>query len=397
MSETRRSTDQARSDLTTAGVQLHYTFGPGTQRGASLDNPLFTLLDAVRQAGSIHHAAQLLGCSYRFLWGALHNWEVVMGEPLIVWVKGQRARLTEFAERLLWAERRARVRMQPHIEALRADLMHVLAEARDERLQLLTVVASHDLALPLLQVYATESAALHLDIRFQGSVESLRALNEGHCLVAGFHVPTDLRSAGIFSSALKPLLQPGEHKLIGCHRRRQGLMMRGEYAGTVRSFTDLADSSLRFVNRQIGSGTRLLVDHLMHEARLEPQDIRGYAEEPEHSHVAVAAYVASGLADVGAGVEAAAAEFGLHFVPLADEDYYLACLKRNLEHPAVQRLCSVLATAGWSKRLAPLPGYAPTANSGGILKMTAVLPWWRYTRPKVPGTRRRGHQAPLVK
>ena len=367
-----------------AEVQLSYSFGEASQRGAEIGNPMFTLLDAVREAGSIHHAAEALGCSYRFLWGALHEWEAVLGEPLILWARGHRARLTEFAERLLWAERRARARMQPHIEGLRAELERVLSDARDAHQQLLTVVASHDLALPLLQAHAAGAAALHLDIRFLGgSVESLRALNDGHCLVAGFHVPVALGAAPTFSKALKPLLKPGRHKLIGCYRRRQGLMVRREHADRLRSFNDLVDSPLRFVNRQVGSGTRLLVDHLMLQQGYAHERIRGYQDEPENTHVAVAACVASGFADVGPGIEAAAAEFGLHFVPLVDEDYFLACLKDRLALPAVERLCGVLATPAWASRLATLPGYTPADHPGGILRMTAALPWWRYTRPKV--------------
>ena len=126
-------------------LHLRYTFERGEQRGAELGNPLFELLAAVVEAGSIRHAAQTLGTSYRYVWGSLRKWEKTLGEPLIAWSQGRKARPTPFAERLLWAERRARTRMQPHIEALRSDLARVLADARDERYQLLTVRASHDL------------------------------------------------------------------------------------------------------------------------------------------------------------------------------------------------------------------------------------------------------------
>ena len=394
MSASGRRKDQPGDERSSIGVRLHYAFERGEQRGASLDSPLFDCLASVRDGGSIHQAAKSLGCSYRFLWGALKNWEAVLNEPLIVWSQGQRARLTPFAERLLWAERRARTRMQPHIEALRADLARVLTEARDERHQLLTVRASHDLALPVLQQHAAGAAALHVDIRFQGSADSLRALNEGQCLVAGFHVPMLLGSAPTFSKALKPLLRPGLHKLIGCFRRRQGLMVRREHADQVHSLQDLVGTPLRFVNRQVGSGTRLLVDHLTHERGIDPRAIAGTLDEPEETHVAVAACVASGLADVGAGIEAAAIEFGLHFVPLVDEDYFLACLKPNLNHAAVQRLCGVLAEPDWKSLLAGLPGYAPATAPGVVLQMTAALPWWRFARAKSKGTTNRRATAP---
>jgi len=367
----------------TAGADVHlsYSFATGDQRGADLGNPLFDVLSAVLKAGSIRQAAAALGLSYRHVWGALKQWEETLGEPLIVWARGQRAKPTPFAERLVWAERRARARMRPHIEALRADLGRVLSDARDGTQQLLTVRASHDIALQLLQQHA-DTADLHVDIRFQGSVESLRALNNEQCLVAGFHVPTLHGEAPVFSAALKPLLRPGVHKLIGCSRRIQGLMLRRDHATLIHSFADLQRHQLRFVNRQLGSGTRLLVDHLMQQHGLHPRDLPGFDEHAEETHVAVAACVASGLADAGVGIEAAAIEFGLHFVPLIEEDYFLVCLKPNLSHPAVQRLCSLLADSGWRALLANLPGYAPATAPGQVLVMTTALPWWRYSVPK---------------
>src|ERR1700683_604557 len=194
------------------GLHLRYAFEPGEQRGATLGNPLFDLLSAVLELGSIRHAAQSLGCSYRYLWGSLRKWEQKLGEALLIWSQGQRARPTQFAEKLLWAERRARTRMQPHIEALRSDLARVVDEARDQRHQLLAVQASHDMALSLLQKHLAATADLHLDIRFQGSEDALRGLSDRQCLVAGFHVPAFRGAAPVFPRALKPPLQAGGAK-----------------------------------------------------------------------------------------------------------------------------------------------------------------------------------------
>jgi putative molybdopterin biosynthesis protein len=364
------------------GLSLHlrYAFELGQQRGAALDNPLFELLAAVLDGGSIRHAAQALGYSYRYVWGSLKKWEQALGEPLIEWSQGQRGRPTQFAERLLWAERRARTRMQPHIEALRSDLARVLAEARDQRHQLLTVRASHDIALPVLQQHAAQAADLHLDLGFQGSVDALRALNDRQCLVAGFHVPALRGATPVFAKALKPLLKPGLHNLIGCSRRVQGLMVRHEHAALIRTFPDVVRHGLRFVNRQRGSGTRMLVDHLMSEHSIVPSALPGYLGNTEQTHVAVASCVASGVADAGVGVEAAALEFGLHFNPLVEENYFLACLKTNMADAAVQRLCAVLAGQGWRDILANLPGYQPAAAAGEVLVIEDALPWWPRAR-----------------
>jgi molybdate-binding protein len=103
--------------------------------------------------------------------------------------------------------------------------------------------------------------------------------------------------------------------------------------------------------------------------------------------------VASGIADAGVGVEAAALEFGLHFAPLVEENYFLACLKENLAEPAVQRLCSALAGPGWREILANLAGYRPAVAPGKVLVMTEALPWWPKIKSK-PKTAKAAGSAP---
>ena len=381
--------------MRTRGVHLEYRFGaeaevgaagqagPGAgQRGAALHNPLFDLLSAVHEHGSIQRAAKAMGASYRHVWGALKTWEDTLGEPLVTWTKGLPARLTPFAERLLWAETRARTRMTPHIEALRAELEHVLAQALDGSQHMLTVFASHDLGLPLLRDLASQQHNLHIELRFAGSVDALRALAAGRCLVAGFHVPPLLghRSA-LFAKAMKPWLKPGRHKLIGCLRRRQGLMVASGNPGGLTGLADLTQPGLRYLNRQPGSGTRLLMDHLLHEQAINVSSIGGYDTSTEDSHVAVAAAIASGAADVGPGIEAAATRFGLDFIPLVEEDYFLVCLKDVLDHPAVQQLRASLADPAWPLALQALPGYQ-AQRAGEVLALTQALPWWHFRAAK---------------
>ena len=146
----------------------------------------------------------------------------------------------------------------------------------------------------------------------------------------------------------------------------------------------LAQGGWRFVNRQAGSGTRLLMDHLLQQAGLEPHAVPGYLTRNEQTHVAVAAAVAAGSADLGLGIEAAASEFGLDFAPLVDEDYYLVCLKPALETPAVRDLRATLASAAGAQTLQGLPGYG-VQRPGEVLSLTRALPWWPRRRPKSGG------------
>lgn len=372
------------------GVHLEYRFADAGQRGADLAHPLFDLLQAVHAQGSIQHAAKALGASYRHVWGALRRWEAELGEPLVVWAQGQPARLTPFADRLLWAERRARTRLAPHIEALRAELQHVLAEALDGSQQVLTIHASHDMALPQLRDLAAPRG-LHIDLRFAGSMDALRALAEGRCTVAGFHVPPLADARNLFARALKPLLKPGRHKLIGFATRRHGLIVPAGNPHGLRSLADLRGADpVRFVPRQPGSGTRLLTEHLMAQQGLAAADLPGFEARPEDSHVAVAATVANaaarGEAAAGLGVQAAAEAFGLGFVPLVDEHYFLVCLSDVLAHPAVERLRALLHDPAWTARLADVPGYAPD-RPGEVLSLTQALPWWRFRAPRRVSTR----------
>jgi molybdate transport repressor ModE-like protein len=370
---------------TRRGIHLAYTFESQGQAGAEIQNPLFDLLSALREHGSINHAARATGKSYRHLWGALKHWETVLDNPLVQWSQGRHARLTPFAERLLWAERQARVRMTPHVEALRRELQRAIALAGDSTQEVLTLAASHDLALPLLQDLAEQEQGLHLDVRFTGSEDALRSLLDGRCQVAGFHVPKLAQAAPVFKRALRPLLKPGTHKLLGSHWRRQGLMHRpGTVPPTLAGLAQMparGQAATKFVNRQPGSGTRLLLLHLLSQADLDPAAIEGFDTRIEYTHVAVAAAVASGAADVGLGIEAAARAQGLDFVPLVEEHYFLACLKPMLDSPPIAALRSLLAQPAWAAALETFPGYG-AQRPGEILSLTRAVPWWTFVHAK---------------
>lgn len=118
-------------------ISLNYTLGTEAAP-ALIRNPLLDLLQAVSDQGSISAAARQLGLSYRHVWGELRRWDAEFGQPLILWEKGQAARLTDFGAKLLWAERQAQARLLPQIEALRADLERAFAVAFDESAHVLT-------------------------------------------------------------------------------------------------------------------------------------------------------------------------------------------------------------------------------------------------------------------
>ena len=367
-------------------LQFHYTLSRDSSP-ALVRNPLIDLLQAVSSQGSISAGARALGLSYRHVWGELKRWENELGNELVVWEKGQSARLTEFGAKLMWAERQAQARLAPQIEALRGELERSFAQAFDDSVHVVTLYASHDDALSALREHALQQARdlghspLHLDIRFTGSVDAIRALNEGRCVMAGFHTLQNTASKTLTERTYKPLLQPGQHKIIGFAQRTQGLMVARGNPLALHSLNDLAQRGARFANRALGTGTRVVLDELLAQGGLIASDITGYVHT-EPSHAAVAHAVAAGQADAGLGIAAAAQRAGLDFVPLADERYHLVCLKSALEQPGIVALLKLLKTPAWQAHIATIPGHA-ALNSGEILSMRTVLPWWDYRRRKV--------------
>jgi molybdate-binding protein len=150
-----------------------------------------------------------------------------------------------------------------------------------------------------------------------------------------------------------------------------GLMVkRGNPLGITTLERLLADG-VRFVNRDPGSGTRRLFDQLLGQHSLEANRIAGY-ERVEFTHAAVAAYVASDMADVAFGVEAAARQFDLDFVRLATEDYFFVCRKQMLENAAVKRMLAIMRSEEFNEAVAKLPGYT-AKNAGAIMGVREAL------------------------
>ena len=365
--------------------RVHLTYRLGARddlppAAGVLAHPLFALLAAIHDVGSIAAAARRLGLSYRHVWGELKRWEIELGHALVHWVKGQPALLTAFGEKLLWAEARAQARLAPQIEALCSELERAFAIAFDDSASVLTLYASHDSALPALRELAARTHNLHLDVRFTGSVDALAALNAGRCAVAGFHALTDTTLRSPTARVFRPLLRPGLHKLLGFARRTQGLIVPAGNPQGIAALSDLTRAGVRLANRAQGAGSRVLLDELFARSRIDTASISGYAGG-EPSHEAAAAAVASGQADVAFGVEPAARRRGLHFIALAEERYFLVCLRGALDEPPLRALREVLAGAAWREALATLPGYSP-GDAGAVLPLARVLPWWRYRRPK---------------
>jgi putative molybdopterin biosynthesis protein len=358
-------------------VSIELSYELGLPRRSTLSNPFFNVLRTVRESGSIAAAARHLNWSYRHLWGFLKQQETRHGRALIVWDKGRAARLSPFAEKLLWAETRIQARLAADIDNLATAIGRDLTVAFNDAVPIATCVASHDLALPALRQLCETEQGLLVDMRFSASLDALAALRAQQTQFAGVHLPCsrpDLAGPGSpLQHTFAPHLRLGRDKLIRVGRRTQGLIVAPGNPKRIRTMSQL--TQMRFINRALGTGTRALLDELLRVDGVRSQDIRGY-DRTEPTHLAVAAAVASGQADAGFGIEAAAQRMGADFVPMVVEDSFLVCDKATLDEPVARSLIAVLASDAWARVLAGMPGY-DARHAGQVRSLRGALPWHR--------------------
>ena len=350
-------------------IKLQYEWQPQPGRGVVVNAALFDVLYAVHETGLLAAAARRVGMSYRHVWGLMGKWERIFGRPLVALRKGRGASLTEFGRKLLWAEQLVQARLVPELESVRHAIGKVLADTAEPSVPALPICASHDLALAELRDRLLHRKGLQLDLRFEGSIASLSALAKGECILAGFHIAEGMERSA--AAPFRRLLKASEHVLIGFATRTQGLMLARGNPKSIESLADLTRPGVRIVNRQRGSGSRVEFDQLIAGAGIEAGAIEGYEHE-EFTHLAVAATVAGGMADAGYGIRAAAVQYGLHYIPLLTERYFLACGRSALESQQVSEFVDILRSDELRKILAGLPGYG-TAITGAIHDVKDIL------------------------
>jgi molybdate transport repressor ModE-like protein len=315
---------------------------------------LLPLLTAIQNSGSIADGARATAMSYRRAWGMLRRFETEFGAPLVIKTRGQGTRLSALAEKLLWADRRVAARLSPTLESLSSELEGELESLLAPARASLRIHASHGFAVAAL-VEALGRQNAPVDLKYRTSTEAVAALARGECDLAGFHV-----AEGSFQkTSVEPYLawlDSRRHVLIHLAHRTQGLFVARGNPKDVSRLEDLARPDLRFVNRQVGSGTRVLIDLLLTRHRIDPARIVGY-ENTEFTHAAVAAYIASGMADVGFGLEAAARRFGLDFIALLRERYFFACEAAAVNKALLRNVVTLLRGAEMRAVINALPGY----------------------------------------
>jgi len=220
----------------------------------------------------------------------------------------------------------------------------------------IVAIGSHDLALDLLTSELRRFApGARLVSANAGSLGGLLALKRGDAHLAGTHLLDE--ATGEYNRPFLARLLPDEDVLlVHLAEREQGLIVAPGNPERIRDLADLARPGVRFVNRQKGAGTRVLLDYHLKQRGIAAEQIAGYERE-EFTHMAVAAAVLSGSANAGMGILAAARALGLDFIPLFKERYDLAIPRQHWQSPLLEPLRLALASPEYHRAVEALGGY----------------------------------------
>ena len=231
----------------------------------------------------------------------------------------------------------------------------------------LVVIGSHD---PLLDELADMLHGANQDVYMSsshvGSMGGVMAVRRGEAHAAGCHL-LDTQTGEYNRAFLRKYFPKGGVKLISCVGRQQGLMVAPGNPRHIEKFADIAQDGLRYVNRQKGSGTRILADYLCVQNGLDTDTIYGYDRE-ELTHNSVAVQIASGSADAGMGIYSAAKLYGLDFIPICIEEYDLLIPDRCWDTPQVQQMLETLKSDAFKQKILAMGGY--TVDHPG-----EIIPW----------------------
>jgi putative molybdopterin biosynthesis protein len=223
----------------------------------------------------------------------------------------------------------------------------------------IVVIGSHDLVLDLAaSALRVQQPQLTLASSNVGSMGGLIAVRDGLCHLAGSHL-LDPETGQYTLPYLDRLLPDRQTAVIRLVHREQGLLVAPGNPRDLQGVADLARPGLRYVNRQRGAGTRVLLDYELARGGIEPAKITGYTRE-EPTHLAVAAAIAAGRADCGMGIRAAARAFGLDFVLVTSEPYDLVLAPGSLESSLIEPLWRLMRSRDFRASVEQLGGYDTT-------------------------------------
>jgi molybdate transport repressor ModE-like protein len=351
-------------------IKPQWTFASAD--GAMLPPHLLEILVSISREGSLAAGCRSLAISYRHAWGIVREGQALFGTPLVTMERGRGSELTELGQKLVWADRRVAARLGPSLDSLASELEAEIESIVRSAGSIVHIHASHGFAVETLRAFLVR-AQVPIDLKYRSSLEAAASFANGGCEIAGFHVPL-----GIFERPMlahyAPYLRGKDTRLIHLATRRQGMMVAPGNPKKIDGLSALSRPGVRFINRQQGSATRLLLDLLCAKAGVDVNKVQGY-QEGEYTHAAVAAFIASGMADAGFGIETPARHFNLEFIPLETERYFLACRAEGLRLPQIREILQILPSPEYREAVDQLAGY-DAKGSGTVQTLAQAFPGW---------------------
>lgn len=240
----------------------------------------------------------------------------------------------------------------------------------------LVMIGSHDNTIDVLaNELKKRDSRIQLSSSNVGSLGGLLAIQRGQAHISGSHL-LDTETGDYNFSYIERHLKGTPLRLVRLARREQGLLIAPGNPKQINSLTDLVRQEINFINRQPGSGTRILFDYQLHTLGISPEDICGYDQE-EFTHMAVAVNVLSGRADAGMAIFASAKALGLDFIPVAQECYDLVIPDESWEDSKIQLLLDIIGSEPFREMVTQMGGYDVT-ESGRLVGTWDGEKWTRF-------------------
>lgn len=259
------------------------------------------------------------------------------------------------------------IRIPSHVEGIKEEetVTTELLKTPEEISNTIVVVGSHDNTLDVLSdEIKAKNDQFRLSSSHVGSLGGLMALKKGICHVAGSHL-LDAETGKYNISYIEQFLPDLPVKVINLVVRQQGLIVPRDNPKRIKGIEDLIRQDITFINRQAGSGTRVLLDYRLEQLGIDPEKIRGYDTE-EFTHMSIAACVLSERVDCGLGIYAAARALDLGFIPIVTEQYDLIIPKKFFKEEKIRLMLEVIRADSFIRRVKKLGGY-DTASTGELV------------------------------
>lgn len=239
----------------------------------------------------------------------------------------------------------------------------ILRDSMEQIKNTLLFIGSHDpLVDEISKILVQRNSKYILSSAHVGSMGGIQAIRRGEAHLAGIHLLNE-KDGSYNQSFVTKYFPNGEASLIECVGRTQGIMVAKKNPKKIIGISSLCDPDIRYINRQKGSGTRILFDYLCKKEGIATDSIHGYAHE-EFTHNDVAKLIAKGEADAGMGVHAAAKLYDLDFIPIYSEQYDLLIPDTMKNHPGIIEILDILKSEEFAEKAAMLGGY--TLNKPGL-------------------------------